>query len=126
VGSASGEYVYPGTNSPDVYGYGQLVPFVGWRRGQFVSGLRLGGGLTVPGPLRSLLAPNHSVSYGDGGGFIDTAALREALASFGRVLLVPLALVNHVDGSVEATTSHEVGAAISGGSDPLELFAPLH
>jgi hypothetical protein len=124
VGGASGEYVYPGVNSPDLYGYGQLVPFVGWRNGKLVSGLRLGGGLTVPGFLRSLWARNHSVSYNDPDSI--SAQLSAGLAAIGRVLLTPLALANHVDGSVEATTSGEVGAGISGGSDPLELVAPLH
>jgi hypothetical protein len=125
VGGAMGEYVYPGTNSPDLYGYGQLVPFVGLRQGKLVSGLRLGGGLTVPGPLRSLFARNRSVSYGDSGGYIDTPAVRSGLAQLGRALLTPLALANHVDASVEVTTSGKVSAGVSGGSDPLELAAPL-
>jgi hypothetical protein len=117
LGTASGEYAYPGTNSADAYTYGQLVPFVGIRQGRLVSGLRLGGGVTVPGYLRNLLARNHDTLYADDrlGG----------LAFAGRLILVPLALVNHVDANIEATTEGKLRAGAEIGSDPSEL-APLH
>ena len=127
VGTAAGEYVHPGTNTPDLYTYGQLVPFVGVRDGKLVSGLRLGGGLTVPGFLRGLLARNHDVEYCDSSdGFIDSGAARAIGFGLGKLLLVPLALVNHVDGNVELTTTRDLSAGVAVGSHPSELLAPLH
>jgi hypothetical protein len=117
LGTAWGEYVYPGTNSADVYTYGQLVPFVGIRQGRLVSGLRVGGGVTVPGYLRSLLGRNHDTLYADD--------LHGGLAFAERLILVPLAIINHVDANVETTTEGTLRAGVEMGSDPSEL-APLH
>src|SRR5262249_34167665 len=114
----------PATNTADVYTYGQLVPFVGVRDDRFVSGLRLGGGLTVPGILRSVLGRNHQVAYGDSGtGLVDIGVAQGVLEGVGRLVLLPLALVNHVDGNVEVTSTHGLAAGAAVGSDPAELVA---
>jgi hypothetical protein len=126
VGTAAGEYVYPGVNSPDLYTYGQLVPFVGIRDRKMVTGLRLGGGLTVPGFLRSLLGRNHQTEYADSDGFVDGGAARAIGFGIGKLLLVPVALVNHLDGNVEVTSTRDLSAGVAVGSDPSELVAPLH
>jgi hypothetical protein len=92
-----------------------------------VSGLRLGGGLTVPGFLRALIGRNHQIAYGDSSdGLIDGGAARAAGLGIGKLILVPLALVNHVDGNVELTSTRDLSAGVAVGADPMELIAPLH
>jgi hypothetical protein len=127
-GTGWGEYIYPGTNSPDGYAYGQVVPFVGMRDGRLVFGLRLGGGLTLPKFLRSLLRELRDTRYADEPelGIPPLSVSHSTVMGMARLLLIPVALVNHVDANVEATTSGASSASAALGSDPTELVAPLH